>query len=245
MSSLYVNETLFFNIVNVTLFITGLVGLTTGNLTAARDLPIRGQQARIVGAILLMPVFCQALGLASWFDLLPALLSIFGCLAYLFLTTSSQGAKTYVFWFAAVIPALSAYMVAYLVTVVTNSWLWLLYVLRTLPLSDASSALLTIFLSECLVPFVVALILSRLMHVSTSMSKALIFAVPLLLFYLQGTMPSWLSAIDSIEHPEVPHPPGSFEWAVAYTTVVFFLFVSIVFAGRFGPQDHLTEQVSA
>ncbi len=120
MSSLYVNETLFFNIVNVTLFIIGLVGLATGNLTAARDLPIRGQQARIVGAILLMPVFCQALGLAPWFDLLPALVSIFGSLAYLFLTGSSEGAKTHIFWFAAAIPALSAYTVVYFATIVTG-----------------------------------------------------------------------------------------------------------------------------
>lgn len=243
LSPLHLNETLFFNVVNVILFIIGLFGLIVGNLTILNDLPLKNYQARIVGSLFILPILSTALGFAHWFDRLPAVLSIISALAYLYFATPPSELKTNQFWFVAIIPAITLYAIVYIITVLTDIWNLVFNFFHNLSFSDVISTILIIIIFEFLIPVVIAFLTNKVIPVVTSKNKSVVFALPASLFYFQGAMTGWiLPSIDAIEFPNVPHPKGLIEFGIAHTLVGLSLFISVALAGWFGTKMNKKER---
>lgn len=200
----------------ILLFIIGLVGLIGGNLTVSKKHPIKGRRARIAGLILMMPlllllgifilvnklILLQAISpltevpILRWLDLIPAALGLLGSFIYLHFTNLNRNPKTLQFWLAATLPAIGLYIAINLFPTLFN-----LSVL--LPLPAAMQLEIPNIVIGIFVPIVFVFVENLIHPVVISWRSAILFAIPVFVIHVYYFVFSdWISpAISSIINP--------------------------------------------
>jgi hypothetical protein len=200
----------------IILFIIGLVGLIGGNLTVSKRSPIKGRRARIAGLILMVPlplllgifilvnklILLQAISpltevpILRWLDLMPAALGLLGSFIYLHFTNPNRNPETLQFWLAATLPAIGLY-------IAINLFPTLFDLSVRLPLPAALQLDIPDIVIGIVIPVVFVFVVTMIYPVVISWRSALLFAVPVFaihVYYLVIT--DWISpGISSIAYP--------------------------------------------
>jgi len=226
----------FGNIVLDIQFVIGLIGLISGNLTINKDLPIKNNQARIIGFIFLLPLLSSLIGFTSWSDLLPAIISIGIALIYLYWTTPPLDPKVYEFWLIAMIPVLIRFIFSRLPSV----WNSVVDFNLTLPLHGAILTYFPFFVFEILIPVTITFLVTLLFPAANNKIIALLFAIPALLFHIHYSVMNWLV----LYFLALQDPNGAFSTSAIIPFIIdiiagFIVFLGIAFTAWLGSNTKL------
>ena len=199
----------------IILFIVGLVGLIGGNLTISKKSPIRGRRARIAGLILMAPlllllgsfilvnklILLQAISpltevpILRWLALIPAALGLLGSFIYLHFTHPDRNPESLKFWLAATLPAFGLY-------IAINLFPTLFDLGVRLPL-PAIQLKISAILIGIVVPIVLVFVVNMIYPVVISWKSAILFAIPVFVIHIYYFVFSdWISpGISSIINP--------------------------------------------
>ena len=233
------NKIILDNIVLDFQFAIGLFGLIVGNLTTYKDFPIKGVQARIIGFIFLLPLLSTLprLGLFHWSDLLPVIISVALALVYLRLATQPANPKTYQFWFASMLPALSRY-IEYRTPIPWNS-----FVDFTGTFSwYGEFSYLPFLVFEILLPITIAFFTALALPVVTNKATAFLYAIPALLFHIHYAVLNWfLPYTWALQNPSGPFGQGTIIPFAIDIIVGLTLFAMIAFVAKIGSNIRLQD----
>lgn len=190
------------NLVLDVLFVVGVVGLFSGNLTMTNDFSIKNSQARLIGFIFLLPLLSSVFGFTWWHDLLPPIICFAIVLLFLYWTTPSSHPKVYKFWLIAMIPALIRYSVYRL----PNIWNSFVSSSSTLTLPRAMITYLPFLVFDVLLPIIVAFLVTLFVPVVNQKINAFLFAVPTFLFQVHYSVLNWgMPYIFAVQDPNGPY----------------------------------------
>jgi hypothetical protein len=170
------------------LFIIGVFGLIRGDLTISRNFPIKGRDARIVGAIFLLPyplaffdffINPTTYELIRWTEFFPAMAGILLALVYLYLSRLKSKSGIPFFWTIALLPAVALGIAKNLLSQKLG-WYSLTPNLK-LPLRLRLE--IPEIIIGILIPLVFVIILNLLFSVCTNKKRALYFAIPYAVTY--------------------------------------------------------------
>jgi len=203
----------------IILFIIGLVGLIGGNLTISKNSPIKGRRARIAGLILMVPLpllfgflivvdklvllrFISPLmepAIVRWLDLVPASLGVVGSFIYLHSTNPNKNPDTLQFWLSAALPAIGLYIAINL----TALFDVLLNFSMKLPLRGTLQLEIPDIVIGIFVPIVFVFIVNFINPVVISWASAILFAIPVFVIHVYYfVLTDWISpGISSIAYP--------------------------------------------
>jgi len=204
--------------IDIVLFMIGIIGLIGGNLTISKKTPIKGYRARIVGALLTLSyplsfgimylIFTQKIPphmrvpLVRWLELLPAALCILAAFIYQYSTNPDRRPETLKFWFISIIPAVSLYIAKNL----TFLYQSLFHYSMNSPLLPPSFTFRLEFPSIIIgffIPVVIAFMTTLIFPVAANMQNAILFALPVsILHFYYFSISDWiLPGITSIKYP--------------------------------------------
>jgi len=200
----------------IILFIIGLVGLIGGNLTISKKSPIKGRQARIAGLILMAPlllligifilvnklVLLQAVSpltevpILRWLALIPTALGLLGSFIYLHFTNPNRNPETLKFWLAATLPAIGLY-------IAINLFPTLFDLSARSPLPAAIQLEISDIVIGIVIPIVFVFVAIMIYPVVDSWRSAILFAIPVFVIHAYYFVFSdWISpGISSIINP--------------------------------------------
>jgi hypothetical protein len=186
--------------IEIILFLVGIIGLIGGNLTFSRNSPLTGHRARIAGLILALslPLYFGFFALVSWlartdllpplmeypflqwYDLIAAMPCILGAGFYVYFTSPARNPDTLRFWLIAGIPAI----VLYIANNLTFLYQSLFYFSMGLPLPLMVSLLFSEIIIQIFIPVVIAFGVNLIFPISTNWSKAVLFSIPVIIIYI-------------------------------------------------------------
>lgn len=221
----------FGNIVLDIQFVIGLIGLISGNSTINKDLPIKNNQARIIGFIFLLPLLSSLIGFTSWSDLLPAIASIGIALIYLTLTSWSNNSKVYRFWFTAMMPVFFRVILSH----IPNVWYLISDFNSSLPFYGIISTYFIFIVFELLISLSITFIATLIIPVVTTKSTAFLFAAPSLLFHIHFSVMYWLALyFMALRDPNGPFNTGMIITFTIDIVAGFIIYLLIAFTAWFG-----------
>jgi len=206
--------------IEIVLFIVGIIGLIGGNLTVLPDFPIQGRRARIVGLILIIPFLLlvsvvaiisplaitqnmpsiMEVSLMRWLNSpLSTILTILGAFIYLYSTQPTSKPSTLMFWLIAAIPAMGLLITQNL----TSLYQTLFDQSMKLPLPLWLKLELPDVIIGFFIPVVISFAVNLIIPVATNKLSAVLFSLPVYLIHIYSyAISGWiLPGLASVAFP--------------------------------------------
>jgi len=236
--------------IDIILFIIGVIGLICGNLTVSKNSPIKGYRARIAGIILTLPLLLSfglvylisSLAIAEkipllmevpllrWLDLFPAMLCILGAFVYVYFTNPDRKPSTLKFWLLASIPAIGLYIAKNLTVLYQSLFEYSMYS-SFLPPSLTLKLEFPRIIIGFFIPVVIAFLANLIFPMVTNKKGAILFALPVsvLHFYFFSISDWIIPGIYYIKNPGDTPGAGYQEIinGIEYILVSLFLLATV------------------
>jgi hypothetical protein len=208
--------------VDIILFIVGIIGLIGGNLTVSKNSPVKGRRARITGAFLALSlplslaVWSLIFGLTNsgvipvqlevpllrWSELIPSTLCILAAFIYFQKTNPNAQPGTVMFWLIAAIPAVGLYVAKNLTGLYEALFSYSMSS-TLLPSSFDFRLEFPEIVIGFLIPVVITFIAVVAFPVITNLQSAILFALPVFILHIyEFSISKWiLPGISSIKYP--------------------------------------------